>query len=93
MASKRTRKEKVGSFQPSGEVKRIVPLGDGEWAYLFDAKGKTHHLKRDSEEFVARCIENEAVLPGKYLEPLNRLGWTDVIGKIEALSSENQPIE
>jgi len=48
--SKRKAKGKKGEYEWSGDVRRIIPL-QNEYCYLNDEKGKTFHLKRDSEEF------------------------------------------
>jgi hypothetical protein len=74
--------KKQAPFQPSGETTRVVSLGKGTWAYVFDAKGKTHHIKRDSEEMVSVCAENDETLGGKITRDLEKLGWTDIIEKM-----------
>lgn len=69
-------------FQPSGDTTRIVSLGGGMWAYLFDHLGKTQHLPRNSEEFAARCWETDEAMNGKITAELESLGWTDVIERM-----------
>jgi|GEM_PF-5854240 len=80
MAKKNVKQE----FQPSPDVSRIIPLASGKWAYLMNHKGKTLHLKRDTQEFVDACIENDEKMSGKIIKDLEKLGWTDVIEKINA---------
>lgn len=73
MATKKKTKE--GAFQPSGEVQRITPLGGGAYAYVFDAKGKTHHVKRDSDKFRELVASLDEELNGRGKKELERLGW------------------
>ena len=71
-------KKKAAEYQPHGDVTRIISLGGGTWAYLSDHKGKLHHLRRDSEEFVTLCKEVDEAVGGKIVQELEALGWTDV---------------
>ena len=41
------------------------------------------HLKRDTQEFIDACIENDEKMPGKIVKDLSRLGWDDVIEKMK----------
>ena len=79
MARKNVKQE----FQPSSDVSRIISLASGKWAYLMNYKGKTLHLKRDTQEFIDACIENDEKMPGKIVKDLSRLGWDDVIEKMK----------
>lgn len=75
--------KKQAAFQPSGEINRVVSLGGGTYAYVFDHLGKTHHLKRNSDEMVSVCIEVDDVFNGKILNRLKEMGWDDVVQKIQ----------
>lgn len=75
--------KKPAAFQPSGEINRVVSLGGGTHAYVFDHLGKTHHLKRASDEMVSVCREVDDALSGKVLNRLKELGWDDVVQKIQ----------
>ena len=85
------RKGKEAPYQPSGEVNRVVSLGGGTYAYVFDAKGKTHHVKRDSDEMVAVCRETVAAMGGKVSAQLEAMGWTDVLEKMSAEPVSEEP--
>lgn len=74
--------KKQAPFQPSGETTRVVSLGNETWAYVFDAKGKTHHIKRDSDEMISLCVENDEALGGKITRDLQKLGWEDILEKM-----------
>jgi hypothetical protein len=76
------RKGKESPYQPSGEVDRIISLGGGTYAYVFDANGKTHHLRRDSDAMVAVCREADAAMGGRISAQLTRMGWTDVVERM-----------
>ena len=73
-----SRNKTSAQFQPSGETKRIVGLGGG-YAYLFDHKGKTHHLPRTSPEFVSLCATEDEHFEGRIVRELEALGWTEVL--------------
>ena len=45
------RKKDADVFQPGAEVRRIISLDSGRWAYVIDLEGRTHHLRTDSAEF------------------------------------------
>lgn len=60
--------------QPAADSRRIVLLGGGEWAYVFDAEFKTHHVKVDSQEF-RDLVENlNETMNGRGDKELERLG-------------------
>lgn len=75
--------KKDAKFQPSGEITRVVSLGGGTHAYVFDLDGVTHHLKRDSDEIVVLLRSMNEQTSGKTRDELLRLGWTDLITKME----------
>jgi len=79
-------------FQPSGDTTRIVSLGGGTWAYLFDHLGKTQHLPRNSEEFAAKCKETDEAMNGKITAELEALGWTDVIERMNADAQSSEEL-
>lgn len=72
-------KKKDAPFQPSGETRRIIPLGGGTHAYLFDHLGKTHRCKVDSPEFSELCRSVDAELNGRISKELAELGWDHVL--------------
>lgn len=86
MATKR--KVKLGEFQPSGDITRVVSLGQGTFAYVFDQKGKTHHLKRSSDAMAVVCRSTDRALGGKIRERLAEMGWEDVIERMDSLPEE-----
>lgn len=73
---------KDAPYQPSGEINRIVSLAGGTYAYVFDAQGKTHHVKRDSDEMVAVCRATDSAMGGKISAQLAEMGWTDILEKM-----------
>jgi hypothetical protein len=73
---------KDAPYQPSGEVRRIISLDNGSWAYLFTQHGKTLHIRRDSEEFVTACKSANEALNGRIIKELELLEWFDVIEKM-----------
>jgi hypothetical protein len=83
-------KKKEAKFQPSGEIKRIVSLGGGSHAYVFDLNGKTHRLKTDSDEIVTLLRDMNEQTGGKTRDELLKLGWTDLIMKMEADATEDE---
>jgi hypothetical protein len=45
-------KKKDEGFIASGDMERIIPLCNGEWAYVLDPRdGKTHHVRVNSEKW------------------------------------------
>jgi hypothetical protein len=77
-------KKKAAPFQPSGEVQRVISLNKGTWAYVFDASGKRHHVKRSSIAMVEVCREVDAAMGGKIRRELEELGWKDVVARMDA---------
>lgn len=63
-------KKKEAPFQPSGEVKRLVLCDKGNWAYLFDLRGRTHHLKTTDESFFDIAIEINEASNGRVIKEL-----------------------
>lgn len=62
--------------QPAADSRRIIPLGGGEWAYVFDAEFKTHHVRTDSQEFRDLVAQLNETMNGRGDKELERLGWT-----------------
>lgn len=75
----------AAKFQPSGEIKRVVSLGDGTHAYVFDMDGVTHKLRTDSDEIVVLLRDMNEKTGGKTRDELLKLGWTDLIQKMETV--------
>ena len=75
-------KGKIGAFQPSGDVRRIVPL-KANYVYVNDHLGKLHHVNRDSQKFVDLCIAVDEAMGGRATEELKQLGWDSIVSKIE----------
>ena len=76
-------KGKNVQFSIAAESKRVVSLGGGEYAYIFDQNSKTHHVKRDSDEMILLCKTVDTALGGKIRAQLENLGWTDVIERMD----------
>lgn len=83
------KKNQAAEFQPSGDVHRIISLGQGTWAYVSDEKGKTHHLKRTSLAMAMTCKSVDEALGGKIRAELEALGWYDVIRRMDELEVED----
>lgn len=81
------RKTKEAPYMASGEIQRIKSLGNGTYAYVFDANGKTHHVKRNSEEMIRICHETDQIMSGKVTAQLVEMGWTDVLESLKALEA------
>lgn len=77
------RKSKDAPFQPSGDVTRVVSLNEGRHAYVFDSQGKTHHVKRNSDEMVDICREVDASTGGRISARLEEMGWVDVLERVK----------
>jgi|JI9StandDraft_2_1071091.scaffolds.fasta_scaffold201170_2 hypothetical protein len=77
-------KKKEAPFQPSGETHRIISLGQGTWAYIFDQNGRKHHVKRTSPLMVKVCKEVDEAMNGRIRAELKELGWDDVLRKMDA---------
>lgn len=80
---------KPGVFQPSADVRRIVPLDRGRHAYVNTHEGKTVHMSTASDEFVAlvasmdgegRVTRELAVLAERYPD----FGWDRVAERVAA---------
>jgi len=84
------RKVKQAEYQPSGEVKRVIPLGDNNWAYLVNHEGKTMHFNRLDALFIEECIKTDEKMSGKVVRDLDALGWTDVIEKMNSSAANNE---
>jgi len=83
-------KVKQQEYQPSGEVKRIVPLGNNEYADLFNHEGKTMHCKRSDQSFVDACTETDERVGGRVRRDLTALQWFDVIEKMDSNSKPEE---
>jgi hypothetical protein len=81
-------KKKEAPHQVSPDIARIVSLGKGTFAYVFDQHGKLHHVKRNSDEMIRVCKETDEVLNGRVKAQLIEMGWTDVVERLEADSVE-----
>lgn len=77
-------KKKEAPFQASGETNRIVSLGQGTWAYIFDETGRKHHVKRTSPLMVDVCKRVDEAMNGRIRRELEVLGWQDVLRKMDA---------
>lgn len=77
-------KKTAAKFQPSGETTRVISLGGGSYAYVFDMEGKTHHLRTDSDEIVALLRDLNEQTNGKTRNELLNLGWDNLITRIES---------
>lgn len=80
-------KGKMAAFQPSGDVRRIVPL-KANYAYLNDHLGKLHHLNRDSDEFIQLCIAVDQEMDGRITQELTELGWDSILEKMKATEAQ-----
>lgn len=69
------RAKKQEEYQPSGDIQRIISLGNGKYAYLIDEKGKLNHMSTDDPDFVARCFEINEKLDGRIVRQLQAMGW------------------
>jgi hypothetical protein len=81
---------KDAPYQPSGEVRRIIPLANGSWAYLFNQHGKTLHMKRSTDEFASACKDADDALNGRIIRELESLNWFDVIEKMGDTANEKE---
>jgi hypothetical protein len=70
-------------YQPSGEVRRIVSLANGTWAYITDELGKLHHLEVSSQDFLDKCLALDENFGGRATRELTTLGWTDVLDRLK----------
>lgn len=69
-------KGKKGEYEMSADAKRIIPLKEN-YCYIFDEKGKTHHLKRDSEEALELMKKLNDLTFGRVAKELENLGWKE----------------
>ena len=77
-------KKKQKDFEWSGETRRVIPL-KANHCYIFDHKGKTHHINRDSDEFLALAVDVNENTNGRIEAEMKNLGWD-----VEFLQKENQ---
>jgi DNA recombination-dependent growth factor C len=83
------RKVKQEAYQPSGDVRRIIPLNGGKNAYLLDHLGKNKHYKTNSEEFIIACREVDKILPGRVVKDLENLHWDEIAEKVRNSDEES----
>lgn len=71
-------KGKDDGFKASGDMKRIIPLNNGNHAYLLDPRtGRTHHLAVGSPMWNTLIEELAATDYGSGIQKeLEELGWT-----------------
>lgn len=50
-------KTKAGTFSRSADSPILIPLADGEWAYVMTASGNTRHMKTSGDDFIAELVE------------------------------------
>lgn len=71
----RTKKKgKQGEYDIAPDARRIVPLKGG-FCYIYDLKGKLHHVKKDTEAF-DRLVEElrTGLSEDRMIEELRRVG-------------------
>lgn len=83
---KSKKKTKSGEYEMSPDVRRIIPLKN-DYCYIFDARGKLHHLKRDSAAAIELLRSLEEVTNGRISKQLIELGWESTLKEITV---ENQ---
>ena len=69
------RQTKPEQYQYSSEVKRVIPLGGGEYCYISDENGKSKHYKRGSDEYINEIMRLDPIMNGKITKELEDLGW------------------
>lgn len=83
---KKKAKGKKGEYEWSSDLRRIIPLKNN-YCYVNDEKGKTQHLKRDSEEFYTLARHLDEVMNGKITKELIALNWTE---QLDVLTGETE---
>lgn len=78
---KKKAKGKKGEYEWSSDLRRIIPLKNN-YCYINDEKGKTQHLKRDSEEFYTLVKHLDEVMNGRVSVELRELGWEEQLQKL-----------
>ena len=71
-------KKKDAPYQTSGQTKRVVLLGDGEWCYLFDHEGKTRHYAKKDLPAIREYIETSPAsetFKNRLIEEFRYKGW------------------
>lgn len=68
--------KKKGAYIWSGDISRITPL-QGGYCRVQDDLGKSHHLKRDSDELMELLRHLDDVMDGKITRELTSLGWVE----------------
>jgi len=72
-------KKKEEGFIASGDMERIIPLCNGEWAYVLDPRdGRTHHVKVDGESWMSLIIPlvEDAKHGARIKAQIESLGWS-----------------
>ncbi len=78
-------KKKEEGFIASGDVDRIIPLNNGQHAYVLTPDGRTHHVKVNSEKWNSLVIDliSDEKHGARAREQLARLGWRNTLGHPE----------
>ena len=93
MASSKTARRSTptgpaGKFQADASSSRIVPLGGGTGAYVFNAEGKMNRFDVASDAFIAALVEYANALGidrvKRDLASANRPDWADVVTRLDA---------
>ena len=83
---------KQTEYQTTGDLKRVISLGGGKYAYLVDEEGKLNHFSTDDEAFVVKCAEVDRALEGRIVRQLNEMGWNhiaDCVKEVPEPDTEN----
>jgi len=72
--AKKKKNKKLLEYQWSGDISRIIPLGDNA-ARLTNEIGKSYNYDRNSIEFKEECERLDAIMEGKITIELKQLGW------------------
>jgi hypothetical protein len=78
---KKKAKGKKGEYEWSSDLRRIIPLKNN-YCYVNDEKGKTHHLRRDSEEFYTLIKHLDEVMNGRLTKELQDLNWQEQLNTL-----------
>lgn len=76
-AKKSQGKKKEEGFIASGDVDRIISLCGGQFAYILDTEGKTHHVKVGSEKYsnLVTVLQADQKHGARVAGQLKSLGW------------------
>lgn len=87
-------------FQAAPDVRRVISLGSGKFAYVFTEVAKTRHFATDDPAFLVELVRVERVLPGYIRGSLARLAttghsWPTILEDFDAAlataSSDDEP--